>query len=371
MKKIIKTVALLFIFTISIAFMNAKTISAKEHESSLSIPDRIISYANTKKTEVINELVQENIITDDEDIQYALPYIIYYPEVNQEAIYYFPLIKDENIVMMVTIIDTEEGLILQSGEEMVEELNAINYLETNYIFYEYEYSLYAENKNEKICLYSYGIGTKIYSETERKKELKFFKKSYKKKKSIINEKIKNMRKCTAAVQSDEEKLQMLMKGTLALHNPRGQYEYGMCWAAAVATVVNYKQQSGITAFEVCNRMGRDYNRGGTIYDEQDALSKYNVTYGKVRLNMLTWNQIKSNISSKNPIIINLICNDNSQMAHTVTIYGYTADNKIKYWDSYVNNGNGKKMSVLYSKASSNFLVIKGHSYSWGTSLSVK
>lgn len=71
----------------------------------------------------------------------------------------------------------------------------------------------------------------------------------------------------------------------------GQYGYDMCWASAAATVINYKKTITVTPYEICNRLGIGYDDAGNIYDEQEALSLYGVSYGKIRFSMLGWDEI--------------------------------------------------------------------------------
>lgn len=132
----------------------------------------------------------------------------------------------------------------------------------------------------------------------------------------------------------------------------------------------FKKTSAVTPFEVCNRMGIGYDKGGTIYNEQDALSKYGVKYGKIRNSMLEWSVLTKNIDNKHPIIANLKCNDGVLQNHAVTIYGYSSDSKtIEYWDSNINSGNGGKKKTTFSVAGNKFLCSGSHSYSWMTTLS--
>lgn len=144
----------------------------------------------------------------------------------------------------------------------------------------------------------------------------------------------------------------------------------MCWAAAAATVINYETTSAVTPFEICNYMGIPYDRGGSIYDEQSALSKYGVSYNKIRNDMLTWDEVVNNIKKKHLIIANLKCNDGTLPAHAVTIYEYVSSSKqVKYWDSKGNNEAGAKVARSYSKLSTEFVVIEHKSFSWMTTLS--
>ena len=52
----------------------------------------------------------------------ANPYIVYSPSVNQETIYYFPVVKENNIISIFTVLDTEYGLMHQCGDDIAEYL---------------------------------------------------------------------------------------------------------------------------------------------------------------------------------------------------------------------------------------------------------
>lgn len=254
-------------------------VSAQDVNRVMDIPDYIISYAEENKNDVFDLLAEAGEVPETEKtgLWLANPYIVYNSSVNQEAIYYFPVVKENNIISIFTVLDTEYGLMHQCGDD----------------------------------------------------------------------------------------------NSLDLHNPMGQYGYDMCWASSVATVINYKKTITVTPYEICDRMETGYNDTGNIYDEQDALNLYGVSYEKIRFAMLGWNEIKDNIDSGNPVIANLACVNPNYIGHAVTVYGYTSSKKIEYWDSYLNNGKGESKPITYSSAGNSFLEMKNHAYCWQTSLSKK
>ena len=347
-------------------------VSAKTSDDMLILPTEITAFANENVDTIADILVNDGIITATEvkNQHFGKPYIIYNSYDNQEGIYYFPIVVYDKVVAVATVLDTEDGMELQVGKDISDQLNEIGYIYSDYILYEYGNDIYAENTAGKNYLYSYASRQTELTRGQKIREKNFYNAFLKKKYKIINAKVKKFTKCREKKSSVDGNLDALITGSLSLHKPMGQYGYGMCWAAAVATVVNYKKTSAVSAFEVCNRMGIGYNKGGTIFDEQAALSKYGVNYGKIRNSMLDWTTLKKNINNKYPIIANLLCNDGALNAHAVTIYGYASTSKkIKYWDSRINKGNGSKKSTTFSVAGSKFLAISGHSYSWMTTLS--
>ena len=61
-----------------------------------------------------------------------------------------------------------------------------------------------------------------------------------------------------------------------MFNQQGQGKYGLCWAASVATIVNYRNGTAYTAKNVADRMGIEYNTGGTLENASLALNLYGV-----------------------------------------------------------------------------------------------
>lgn len=348
-------------------------VSAQDVNRVMDIPDYIISYAEKNKNDVFDLLAEAGEVPETEKtgLWLANPYIVYNSSVNQEAIYYFPVVKENNIISIFTVLDTEYGLMHQCGDDIAEYLNEINYLETNPVIYEYNNSVYAENNNSKVCLYSRPVSFLDYSTAALQNYEEFFDLTYAEKYNKINQKIPDMVLCEKGELLSDSDLSNSARNSLDLHNPMGQYGYDMRWASSVATVINYKKTITVTPYEICDRMGTGYNDTGNIYDEQDALNLYGVSYEKIRFAMLGWNEIKDNIDSGNPVIANLACVNPNYIGHAVTVYGYTSSKKIEYWDSYLNNGNGESKPITYSSAGNSFLEMKNHAYCWQTSLSKK
>lgn len=146
-----------------------------------------------------------------------------------------------------------------------------------------------------------------------------------------------------------------------------QGNYNLCWASAVATIVNYKNGTGIfgiNATRVADRMGIGYNTGATLAQTRSALALYGLSYTTSNSKMPWW-RVKSNIMSDKPFIIGLT---SSYGNHIITGYGYScdlADSKaytraICAWDS-----NGFKITFLYN---ANKVVTSGISFNWSTSI---
>lgn len=157
---------------------------------------------------------------------------------------------------------------------------------------------------------------------------------------------------------------------MKLYNAKGQGNYGMCWAASVATIVNYLKGNNITAKQVCNKMGIGYNEGGTINDKQKALKKYSINYNHINQSTISWSKVKSNVNNKKPIAISASANSGKNW-HAVTIIGYQnykVNDYIVIWNSGLNGGNGGSQVIYYYNKYTTFQY-GGSSYTWVKTLS--
>ncbi|RDU23490.1 papain-like cysteine protease family protein [Anaerosacchariphilus polymeriproducens] len=141
-------------------------------------------------------------------------------------------------------------------------------------------------------------------------------------------------------------------------------ERGMCWAATVASIVRYMRGNNtLTAQEVCDFMGIDYDLGATIEEMQDALSKYGLSF-KIKYHHSTWNEITQNIPNKKPIGIAAYSNLGG---HAVTLIGYSEKDKktITLW----NSGNQKVQTSTFKSDSADVTFIYGSAkWYWDSSL---
>ena len=136
-----------------------------------------------------------------------------------------------------------------------------------------------------------------------------------------------------------------------------------CWAATVATIVNYKKDKNITDIDVCNKMGISVFVGGDLYETQAALKSYKLSY-HIKESYLIWSTICKDIDNDKPFCMAL--ETKAKDAHIVTGYGYkcssTGNKKISVWDS-----KGYKRIVEY-KADETAITIDGKSFVWLASL---
>ena len=146
-----------------------------------------------------------------------------------------------------------------------------------------------------------------------------------------------------------------------------QGSYNICWAACVATIVNYKKGYSLTAGNVATKMGHNYTAddyaGASLSETVSALSRYGLTYGSS--GKLSWSNVKSRINADQPFIV-CIEEGSINAGHMLTGYGYScqygdsevdADSRyLQVWDP-----NGAKRSFSYYASSYS---LYGYSWTW-------
>lgn len=145
-----------------------------------------------------------------------------------------------------------------------------------------------------------------------------------------------------------------------------QGNYNICWAACVATIVNYKNGRALTAADVAAEMGHNYTlpgyTGASLEDTISALSFYSLTYNATSAK-LSWTGVKDNIKNNRPFIVGI---ESSGGRHMLTGYGYSCHigDDDTYSNSryvYVWDPNGAKRTFQYNASSYS---LYGYSWSW-------
>lgn len=104
-----------------------------------------------------------------------------------------------------------------------------------------------------------------------------------------------------------------------------QGNFGLCWAASVASVGQYKTGKIKSAKAVADAMGVDYNDGGGIYLASEALTKiYQLSNSPGDVFIHSISMIADFLLSDQPIIAGF---DNGKNGHMVVICGYTASSQ--------------------------------------------
>lgn len=155
-----------------------------------------------------------------------------------------------------------------------------------------------------------------------------------------------------------------------------QGNYNICWAACVATIVNYKNETSLTAEAVATKMKHNYTDdkydGATFEQTISALSEYGLTYS-FESGKLGWSDVKRNVIDDCPFIVGLSSTNynptTGQMetwGHMLTGYGYNcrpgdgvADENLRnvqVWDP-----NGAHYTFAYYASSYSMY---GYSWTW-------
>lgn len=321
--------------------------------------EQATKYVKGKKDsihEVIFSCAEElGIEQDDLDNFYlGSPFVIYNLDIEtQEEIYNYPLInkKTQKVFLIVSVIGTTEGWQYTISKELVDDLNKIKWSDKNCIFYESEGNLVAQTKEKK------------YSFSREKVRDGFDKKTFVEKQKEIVDNLGKMKKINVSKRlSQSENLIERYSPTITselgyyycnLNNAQGQYGRQMCWAASVATIVNYIKGTNYTAWNVCDAMGKGYDAGGDIYDKKKALAYYGINYVE-KLGQSAFSSIISDINAKRPIGMSTT---SAMGGHAVTLYGYRnlANGKyIMIWDSNLNSGEGDLLITSYKSTGTTF-----------------
>jgi hypothetical protein len=134
----------------------------------------------------------------------------------------------------------------------------------------------------------------------------------------------------------------------------------MCWAADVASIVNYKNGRNLTAINVCDTMGYQYNQGGNAYDTQYALNHYSIPSTALGSTM-SEPDIVSDISNNKPAVIGLY--SDYGIGHSVVLCGYASYSSaftLSVMDSYE-----ERYSAMYYDSTIGRYYLSGASmYHW-------
>ncbi len=120
-----------------------------------------------------------------------------------------------------------------------------------------------------------------------------------------------------------------------------------CWAASIASIINYKEDRSLTANNVVNAIGGNSNTSGSIENIFDAWDTYGYT-PELYYNFY-YSDIKNCIDSDYPIhalLTDTSDPDDATLGHSVVIRGYSYDSgKIYYSIMDPNSSNYLLMST--------------------------
>ncbi len=378
---LVLTVILILIPTIgayanNISLNNVSELKYNEIDS--KIPEEAVAFASEHYKEVLeisypyNSLIES---VDWDNYYLGSPYVICdLSNETFEEVYYFPVIYDDKVVLIISIINTTEGWTLSSSTEMVEILNDIQYVKNStWIFYKEDNQIVAVSSEEQLAInktvdYAETNSYSISSEKQPYSELIEKLSNHMQKKEVIN---------VAQIQRNTEDIDIIEGYTpsfstststakiCSLYNAKGQESLPICWAASVATIVNYRLGKNYTAKNVCDKIGTGYV-AKDINVKQKALKAYNISY-YITTKQLSWSCLTKNIDNKYPVAASTFSSTSTDMGHALTVYGYKMISTSQYitvWDSASNSS-----KTVYYKSGGSTFTSGGSTYTWTKSLS--
>ncbi len=336
----------------------------------------VFNYADKKTEQTIKDMMSE--ITEEntyETVEIG-DYISAYNVDTEENFYLYPILCDDTLCY-VAHVDRDNNVVITTNTEAFASIDELDNGE-EYVIYVDNGIYYATDDDETTTLYKEHFD--IFEEGNSFKNM-----SYDEIYNIITEGVKSL---FADFESftvldtydinddfvltgwgdwwdwggnDSGNGQTVTK-KCGITNFLLQGNYGLCWACTVGTIANYKTGRNLTGKNVADMMGIGYNDGGTIYDMQNALSRYGLSYS-VRTSKPTFAQVKSNIDTDKPFGM---CLTASNARHAITGYGYAyntgntsssaSTNLVYAWDS-----NGYQISF---KHNSRTISTSGYNFTW-------
>lgn len=374
MKKMISVAAVVCLI-LQFAVMPYQEVSAFSEEFRDFVENELAAegqrYLSTQMNQIESVLVSckkdLNIRADEcNKLMAGDPFVVYNEDQNvQEQILYYPVaVKDtKKVVAVISLMNTTAGWQYCIDTDWADELNKAHYMESkeDFIFY------FSDKKF---------VVQKSDSNDQKSKNIlttqEFDDKSFESKKQIMKAKMRNWRKIDVEEnRKDTSRLQYTPGVTDELGyfycnipGAQGQGNFGLCWAASAATIINYRTGSSYTAQNIADVMGIDYNKGATDSQTASALRYFDLDYSAF-FSTMSFNSIMTELNIRFPFVVS----GNSatrKNGHSVTAYGYrnlSNGNYVMLWDSAINNGQGGVTISLYN--SSGMTYTSGNTaYTW-------
>lgn len=379
MKTFFRKLASIFMILVMLLVMIPSDNVLANSQGENNIPTDATIYAQQHYKELVEAVKMHNEDYNVQEIQYndvslGIPFVIYELDTEvQDEIYYYPILgTDGNIILLMCVIGTTEGWNLSASEEWVNELNKIGGIKSDLVFYKVGENLWAEDDKDiyeiigdKNLFAEYSVSRGYLEEKEKySKENTIFKKTDINKITITSKNRKDTYTPAFSSSTTNSKI-------CSLYNSKGQGNYGLCWAATVATICNYRKGTNLSASTIADGMNIGYDDGANIYEAQQALKNNGVQYNSVYGNSNTkmpWSVLKANIDNKYPIYVSAKATNSG---HAVTAYGYTIAAGMKYivlWNSGINGGKGSPITVSFYEDGTSFSY-NNTTYTWTYSVS--
>ena len=158
-KKII--VAFMSLTIVTNLFNNEVVFAVESNDVEIDnlIPDEVYDFVNNNLDDIylISKLYSREFgIDSDSNSKYSVgkPYVIYNIETDkQDEIYYFPILQDDEIVLVATVMGTEDGWSFSFSNDMADDLNEIDYIEQeDILFIQSEDNIVVETQDDEIVV---------------------------------------------------------------------------------------------------------------------------------------------------------------------------------------------------------------------------
>lgn len=288
--------------------------------------DRLIPLAKSIESESRFDINISNV----DDLEFGTPYVIYSADSlgNQDKIYYFPVLEDENIIMIMSVINNDGEYSASMGKSIADSLNEIDY-NNEYVIYQSGQEIVAENEqstyvlsvsNDILDTDEESVSNALYFESlDYDKKIEKVENTYAKKSKKTTDVVSGLSGARGFSIKDAYQVRLNTNGCLV---PQGNLN--ICWAASAATTIRYlkyDQYKTLTAKQVCDALGVSYT-ANTIDTQQLALKKYGINYNQKKTNgQVSFAVVQRNILSQNTLLIHAF--PSSGDGHAVTIIGYS------------------------------------------------
>lgn len=352
------------------AKVDTNQVNTYNNTTDSQIPQEVLDYAFDNYLNFADIYYEEK--EDISALSLGTPYTIFDTTdyAHQDAIFYFPLVKQSEIVLIFSVYITENGIQGSISDDISDELNDIQYLKGNYILYRTgEQEIVAENLKEKNTILSSELNTyntkeasafAIKSIAEKRKIIKDNTKLYYKlsNEGLKDEKYEYSPSNVVTTSSGSTEVRLSIKSKLA-----SQGSDPICWAACIASINNYRKNTSLTAKNVCSALNHSIS-GATKSEITNGLEHYNLPYVYQDWE-ISWSKIKNDIDACYPVYM-LNNNTSTGVGHASLVTGYRKQNEMCYVRIYNPQGEGSNIWTTYT-SSLTWYVSNSTSYLWNAS----
>lgn len=348
-----------------------------------SIPEETETYFNSIYDVAIEAYIYCNCkekIEILEELKVGTAFVIHNIEtITEDVIWYFPIYNKDEIFLLISVYRVNGKYSYSISDEFVEILNKIEYSS--------DMILIQDSNN----IFAYDLMGEIYSINNSYKEIPSEKLNYEE----VYEQVLKLwdNNVNGEVKSATVINNNLLSNAPIVTTPYGaecdmngcfvkQYDYSICWAATVASIVRHKTTNplyyDINAFDVAYKVG-EYEGIDTSTlqgkmacliprvpsDAHLALALYGVYY-TLYANYISLDEIKAEIISSNPIYMHsqyYSKEEKKMYAHVTVLYGYYRHGGVDFIQIW-NPGDGSKKMISYIPNEGASYTYNGCVYLW-------